>query len=380
MNADVVVVGAGPAGGTAARRLARAGLQVHVVEMRREVGRPVQCGEAVSEFALRQNQLTPGDWVVSRVRGIHVVPPTGAPAPVGAPGYCVDRAAFDAALIQDAVGEGATLWTGCMARGLAKEDGSLVVRTPRGPVRANFVVAADGPRSLLARAADLPTSSACNVGLQYRFPADAVDVPPDWLRLCLAQSYGGGYAWVFPRGEEVNVGVDVEGNAKAHLEAFCRQLALDPRRRVGVNGGLIPTLRRLRHLGRGSLLVVGDAAGATNPIFGGGIHAALATGRMAADAILETLQEGRGDPASRYERRARSSPFFAPVLPRIARRLATATDEELDFIVEAYRFRRDPLRLLPLLTGLTKQPTFLPRVLDLPRLRRALQLTIAYGW
>ncbi len=380
MRTDVLVVGAGPAGGAAARGLARRGLRTHVVEMRREVGRPVQCGEAVSEAALRLNGLVPGDWALSRVRGIQVVPPTGPPAAVGAPGYSIDRAAFDASLMEEAQAAGATLWTGCMAKRLTAGEGGFVAHTSGGPVRAVFVVAADGPRSLLAEAAGLTDSAPSNIGLQYKFPAEAVQTPTEWLRLYLAQAYGGGYAWVFPRGAEVSVGVDVEDGARAHLEAFCRGLGLDSGRRLDVNGGRIPTSRRLRHLGRGGLLVVGDAAGATNPIFGGGIHAALATGRMAGDAIVRAWEEGDGRAASRYERRALASPFFAAILPLIARRLAEASDEELDFIVNVYRRRRNPARLLPLLLGMVARPEYLPGILDLPRLRKALQLTITYGW
>lgn len=377
---DVLIVGAGPAGGSAARWLAEEGLRVHVVEMRREVGRPVQCGEAISDVALRHHGLAPDEWVRSRVRGIQVLPPRGPPADVESPGYCVDRAAFDASLLERAVSAGASLWTGCMAKRVAREDGEFVVSTSRGPVRAGFVVAADGPRSSLAEAAGVPASTPCNVGMQFKFPAAALDAPPEWLRMYLAMAYRGGYAWVFPRGPEVSVGVDVEGDPRPRLEAFCRSLGLDPRRRLDVAGGLIPSFRRLRRLGRENLLVVGDAAGATNPIFGGGIHAALATGRMAAEAILGTWKRGDGTAAPRYEREARRSPFFAPVLPRIAQRLGTASDEELDLVVAAFRRRRDPVGLLRLLASRGIRPGFLPQLLELPRLRKALQLTITYGW
>ncbi len=185
---------------------------------------------------------------------------------------------------------------------------------------------------------------------------------------------------MFPRGPEVSVGVDVHDGAKPQLDTFCHSIGLHPRQRLGANGGLIPTAGRLSRLGLGGVLVVGDAAGATNPIFGGGIHAALSTGRLAAETILEVGDQDRRLAGEVYHRRAMSSPFFDPVLSSIAQRLATSSDEELDLAVGTYRLRREPAKLLSLLLGLPMSPELLSGLVEIPRLRKALRITVTYGW
>lgn len=380
MQTDVAIVGAGPAGGQAARLLAGGGLAVTLVDMRARIGEPVQCGEAISQTALEQNDLRPEDWVMSAVRGVTASAPDAGRAFLVAPGLCIHRGAFDRSVVSMAQSHGAQLWLRCQVRGIAPDNGSYRVETTRGPLVARFVIAADGPWSPMARGLGLVEGWRCNVGLQYKYPADLVAVEEDWLHLFLAERYAGGYAWIFPRGSEVSVGVDVAENPRAHLAAFCRDWGLDLGNRRTTNGGRIPTRIRLRRLGRGNVLVVGDAAGATNPIFGGGIHAALSTGRMAAEAILEDEGSGSGEAVDLYEKRALNSPFFHPVLSRISPILADSSDEDLALAVEVYRRRRTPTKLLQLLPALFRRPSILRKAVRLPALRQALELTARYGW
>ncbi len=380
MKFDVVVIGAGPAGGSAARSLSAEGLSVLIVDMRKRVGHPVQCGEAVSATALRENGVSLGQWALCEVKGIGVHSPSGPEAYVLVPGYCIDRASFDISLIKEAQTLGASLMTSCTANRVLSNASSYTVETSKGPVLCDYVVAADGPRSLIAESLGISLDFRCNVGLQYKFPSSSVNVPEDWLHLFLSEDFGGGYAWVFPRGPEVSVGVDVHVAAKRQLDTFCHSMGLHPGQRLEVNGGLIPTSRLLSRLGVGGVLVVGDAAGATNPIFGGGIHAALSTGRLAAETILE-VRDGDDCPAGEvYHRRAISSPFFDPTLSSIAHKMAISSDEELDLAVETYRLRREPAKLLGLLLRLPMSPEIMPGLLQIPRLRKALQITVTYGW
>ncbi|MDX1535095.1 MAG: hypothetical protein R3291_05695, partial [Thermoplasmata archaeon] len=237
-----------------------------------------------------------------------------------------------------------------------------------------------GPRSPTSRRLGLLEGWACNLGLQYRFPSKALDVEPDWLHLFLRERYQGGYAWIFPRGPEASVGVDVEHDPAGHLADFCRQWGLRKEDRTDTNGGRIPTRVRLRRLGLQNVLIVGDAAGATNPIFGGGIHAALSTGRFAANGILGARDDGENSALARYEEQALASPFFHPILSQIARVLAATTDEELSLVARIYRRRRRPGALLRLLPTLMSKPGLLRHLGRLPSLRTALEITARYGW
>ncbi|MDX1534879.1 MAG: NAD(P)-binding protein, partial [Thermoplasmata archaeon] len=89
MHTEIAVVGAGPAGGQAARLLAEEGLAVSLLEMRRRVGTPIQCGEAISATALRKNGLRPGEWVRSSVKGVATHTPGVDQARLETPGYCI---------------------------------------------------------------------------------------------------------------------------------------------------------------------------------------------------------------------------------------------------------------------------------------------------
>lgn len=380
MRTEVAIVGAGPAGGQAARILAGEGLQVSLLEMRRRVGDPVQCGEAISEAALQRNALSPGEWVMSAVEGVAAHVRGVDPARLSAPGYCIDRGAFDRSLVGRATSVGADLQTGChVSKVLPRGDG-ILLETSKGDLKADYVIAADGPWSPTARSLGLVERWHCNVGLQYKFPAEAVDVDPDWLHLYLMAQYGGGYAWIFPRGPEVSVGVDVSSSPRSFLLALCRDWDLDIESRLETNGGRIPSRVRLFRLGTGNVLVAGDAAGATNPIFGGGIHAALATGSMAAQAILETSENGRAQAAPRYEDMARASPFFHPVLLKVARLLATLTDEDLALGVRVYRRWHQVGGIFRSLPLLLRRPRSLQKMLTFPWIREALEITTRYGW
>lgn len=348
--------------------------------MRRRVGDPVQCGEAISGTALRENALQPDGWVRSHVKGVAAHVQGVGPARLSAPGYCIDRGAFDRSLVAMATSRGAELQTGCHVSRVRPRRESILLETSRGELEAEYAIAADGPWSPTARSLGLIEGWRCNVGLQYKFPAGAVDVDRDWLHLFLRERYGGGYAWIFPRGVEVSVGVDVGRSPQSHLSSLCRDWGIRIEERQETNGGRIPARLRLRRLGVGNILVAGDAAGATNPIFGGGIHAALATGRLAAQAILDTRENGGKPAAARYEVSARASPFYRSSLSEFARMLASRTDEELALAVKVYRRRGQPGRLVRLLPELLRQPGFLHRTFRLPRFKEALEITARYGW
>src|SRR5256886_6829138 len=121
---DAVVVGAGPAGGMAARALAAAGFQTAIVEKKKVVGEPVQCAEGVSEFGLASNGLRPRDeWVAQRVSGAKCIVPNGTWFYITRlPGYAINRPMFDRWLVDGAVDDGAELRTSTKVTGIRSEE------------------------------------------------------------------------------------------------------------------------------------------------------------------------------------------------------------------------------------------------------------------
>jgi len=147
---DLLVVGAGPGGSTAARVAATEGLRVLLVEQRPRVGLPVQCAEYVPAQIVSYVPL-PERCIAQRIRTLRTHLPDGEVVETPSAGYVLDRALFDKALAVAACRAGASLWTG--ARALRRTERGVLVR--RGgqtiEVECRVVIGADGPRSTVGR-------------------------------------------------------------------------------------------------------------------------------------------------------------------------------------------------------------------------------------
>lgn len=359
---DVVVVGAGPAGSMAARAAAGAGARVLVLDRRKELGVPVQCGEALSEDPLRELGIKPKrEWIASRTNEVKIVSPSGIEVRiaekklVGKIGYVLDRKVFDKYLATLAARAGAEVRVATEVVGLVMDGGKargVKIRgfEGRGRVEAKVVIAADGVVSRVARWAGLSGALRLDeVETCAQFQMVGVELESSRL---LEFYFGselspGGYAWVFPKGRDAaNVGVGVLGSRAEHppiyyLRRFIDQTPeLKNARTVEVNGGVVPVGGPLPKTFSHALLVVGDAARQVNPLTGGGIDNAMRAGDIAGKVAAQAVAEG--DTSERrlqeYERRWRE------LLGKRLRRyleaknvLLSLTDEELDKLASALR-------------------------------------------
>ena len=302
LSADLVVVGLGPAGASAALAAAKGGLRVIALDRRREPGLPVQCAEFV-----------PGP-LLGHVRDL----PAAIRQPISAMhtylgdealhltedfrGQMIDRAQFDQALVAAAEAAGATSHFGACVKALT--DDGLVLQTGQ-IIDAPVLIGADGPRSLLGRAMGargeaLVETRQITVALHEAHAATDIFLSP---------AYRGGYAWLFPKGPLAHIGLGVEPalrhKLKPLLEALHRDLVASGRvgsEIVHLTGGAIPVggLRRCVGEAHGrSILLAGDAAGLTNPVTGAGIASAVQSGRMAGEAAV-AMAQGRSDAAQDY--------------------------------------------------------------------------------
>ena len=104
---DVVVIGAGPGGGSAALHAARAGLSTLIIEADPEIGTPVHCGECLSELAVQNLDLELPDHVKALdVKGIRVIFPDGTEKLLTEEGYVLEKHLFERWLADEAVGKG----------------------------------------------------------------------------------------------------------------------------------------------------------------------------------------------------------------------------------------------------------------------------------
>jgi geranylgeranyl reductase family protein len=301
---DVVIVGAGPAGSSTALPLAEAGCKVLLLERRSRVGVPVQCAEYIPQ-PLAGEVGAPPAALAQRVKSLRTFIRGSAVAENRWPGVVVNRDALDQHLVYRAVARGATLLTGCRVKSI--EDHAVVFRQQGGMLRvtACVIVGADGPASVTGRHIGLRNLNFV-YGLQVEAP---LAEPLDHTQAHFREEFVGGYAWVFPKGDTANVGIGVERIAAKALPRLLTAF-LEELRALGIiaggpvcrrTGGLIPIGGPLPQSVRDHVLLVGDAAGQTDAVTGGGIPAAIHGGEIAGQAIREAL--AAGDPAGirRYE-------------------------------------------------------------------------------
>ncbi len=285
---DVIVLGLGPAGASAAAEAARGGCRVLALDRRREAGRPVQCAEFVpSMIGLDVGNLTTS--VRQGIRAMMTFVEDEAPdVEPNFPGQMLDRAAFDAALVEDAERAGADCRFGVTVRSVTASGAIVLSGGER--IAAEVIVGADGPRSLAGRAIGQVNTEVVEtrqITVPLRAPHEATDI-------FLSADIPGGYGWLFPKGGVANLGAGVAPAHKARLKPIVSGLhrTLMEQGRVGreivaLTGGLIPVggmLKPWAALARTLVLLAGDAAGLTNPVTGAGIAAAVHSGRLAGQA------------------------------------------------------------------------------------------------
>lgn len=381
---DAIVVGAGPAGGMAARQTAGAGFRTLVIDRKRVVGEPVQCAEGVSRFALESNGLRAGEaWIAQPVAGARCITPRGHAFPItDLPGYAVDRAAFDRWIAEGAVDSGAELRTSTRVTGIQRRDDGWRILANGDAFDARAVVAADGPTSLLAKSLGLVRYQEQILAYEYRFRRADVPVPdPDRFLLYVGQRYDGGYAWIFPRGDAVNVGAGGHIDAHAATVAFCRERGIDPDRRQATIAGTIPYRYDLSAFALPGFAVAGDAAGITNPMDGAGIHAALFSGRLAGEFAATSLDREAPESMVGYDRVLRASPFLDPLLWWMVDRIRGWKDRLLDRLGEELeRVDWRAVTWRKALAVLARKPGLLLRAREFRRMILALELCERYGW
>jgi len=283
-TADVIVLGLGPAGASAAAEAARRGCKVIALDRKREPGRPVQCAELVP--AMIGADLAGS--VCQRIDAMATFVEGDAPdLKPDFPGRMLDRAAFDAALVEAARRAGAQVRFSSCVKGISREG---IVEASGRMLSAPVIVGADGPRSRAGRAigsvnAELVETRQITVPLLE--PYRATDI-------FLSRGIPGGYGWLFPKGDVANLGAGVTPRHKARLRPIIAGLhsRLRKEQRVGpevlrLTGGAIPVGGMLKPYGtleRSVVLLAGDAAGLANPVTGAGIAAAVHSGRLAGQA------------------------------------------------------------------------------------------------
>lgn len=301
---DVVVIGGGPSGATAAEDLARSG---HKVAMIDREGRIKPCGgaippRAIDDFAIPDSQL------VAKVNTARMISPTGRkvdiPIENGFVGM-VDRKDFDPFLRARAKHAGATCLTGTFVR-IDRDAGQthVIYRDKETgedrSITTKLIIGADGARSKVAKA-EVPGGDKIPYVIAYHEIIEAPALSADYDPLRCDVIYDGAispdfYGWIFPHGKSASIGMGtgIEGvdlkKATADIRATYGLTNCKTLRREGAP---IP-LRPMDKWDNGhDVVLAGDAAGVVAPSSGEGIYYAMLGGRVAASAASAYLVSGR---------------------------------------------------------------------------------------
>ena len=315
---DVIVVGAGPAGSSAAKAAAENGASVLLIERELEVGVPDKCGEFLPSLEEMKRLAPnvpdmesmfdpPSHCIVNHTKYVNFVFPNNVEFPVEFKGVVVERKLFDKHLANEAGRAGAEILPFTQATKLL-DDG---VRVRSGgeifDIKSDVVIGADGAYSLIAREAGLPISTdPVDYGVGYQFEMVNVEHDPDYVDMYLGEDIAPGtYAWIIPKGKDVaNVGTGVRApfmekgmTIRDYQRNLIKNHPITSKKLVNavptaVKAGNIPVGGPIEKTTTENVIVVGDAGGHTIPTVGGGIPPGIIIGKIAGQVAAEHISSG----------------------------------------------------------------------------------------
>jgi geranylgeranyl reductase family protein len=293
VKVDVLVVGAGPAGSSAAVHLARGGASVLLAD-KAAFPRDKPCGGGLTGRALKRIPVDPTPVVERDVDRFELRLRYGARFARSHPEPLIrmtQRRRLDAFLAEHAAAAGAEFRDRARVEVTELDESGVTARVGPETVRADVLVGADGANGVVARTAGLGEEIVRGVALEGNVPLDALGGDLERTAVIELAVLPGGYGWVFPKGDHANLGVGGWGSEgprlRDHLARLCAEHGLTLDDLADVRGHRLPMRRLGRPAGSGRVVLVGDAAGLVDPLSGDGMYEAFVSARLAADAILD---------------------------------------------------------------------------------------------
>ena len=309
---DVIVVGAGPAGSSAARVCAQHGLKVALLE-KASFPRPKPCAGAASVRTLDALKVigvhVPTRLVERRIYGLQMMGPDWQPLTIRCTrllAYTVLRTKFDAFLAQEAVAAGAELHENREVTAVERQANQGICHTHHGSFAGRLVIGADGAAGIVGRSTGLRSPAKPDdlaLGLEVDVPIPAEDfgtaIDPSLLILWFLW-VPLGYYWAFPRRQSLSLGVGGiaarMGNMPNLLAAFAKLLRRQTGLHLGplrnVRGHLLPATGFQLPVSSDRVLLAGDAAGFIDTFTGQGICYAVESGILAGRTAVGAVDRG----------------------------------------------------------------------------------------
>jgi geranylgeranyl reductase family protein len=314
---DVIVVGGGPGGSTAARVCAKAGVKTLLIEKER-LPRYKPCGGCLSAKTVRLFDFDLSPVIENTIYGAKFTYCSKDPFLIESKNpiaFLVMRDRFDQFLIDKAFEVGTEILDGEKVTKVEEGSEGVDVELARGKkFRCQYLIGADGSGSMVAKSLSLSPrkNNGYGVAVESETPFDSsVPFPKEELHI-VHLDFGrvpNGYGWVFPKKEWLSIGIGgmfretKKMNPRQYFKSFLQGLSYLPEGKAGkVIGHLLPSFYdEKQKVSQGRFLLVGDAAHLMDPLQGEGIYYAVRSGMLAAEAILEWKREGTA-PSDFYQK------------------------------------------------------------------------------
>jgi digeranylgeranylglycerophospholipid reductase len=302
LKCDVTVIGAGPAGSTTARTIARRGFDVILVEKDEYPGKTNVCAGGAPESIIKDLKLSSEVIEKKIIGGKHYFPWGLKISDLD--GITVYRNVFDKELADKAVEEGVEMMTNTLITDVIVKSEGVRVKSEEDTIDSKLIVFADGPNTLAYRRFGIgfkPESdkTCVSVACEVRWENNPLDHTEFYYGYDISPW---GYGWIFPKRNTVNVGVGClysELNSNSNIIESLNYLLqryplthekLKGKEIVWLSSALIPAAPAKQIFGE-RMLVVGDAAGMVDPVTGGGIAHAINGGMLAGKISGKALEE-----------------------------------------------------------------------------------------
>jgi geranylgeranyl reductase family protein len=292
---DVIIVGGGPSGAISGYTLAKVGLKVLIIDQNLFPRRKV-CGGGLTFHAVNEIPFNISDVIHQKVnsgqvtfRG-HLITTINDKDTIA---FTIDRGTFDSFLLEKAVEVGAETQLGRRVNGIAEQNDLIQVRVDQETFFGKYLIGADGVHSTIAKQIGVfnnrPTSLAYEARLSRGSEQDSSH--EEMITFDFGTIFGG-YGWIFPKRDHLNVGVcrtwPGKKASKKHLLRFIDQYPALHRDRISdIRAFPVPLGGNKSNLHQNNILLVGDAANLADPWLGEGLYYALYSGRLAAETIIK---------------------------------------------------------------------------------------------
>jgi len=227
--------------------------------------------------------------------------------------YGTMRSKLDDFMLHKAIEKGAEFLGGNKVTGFTETFDQVLVHTLECEYAASYIIGADGVGSITARSFQLTDNVRKGVGIESEIRVDPEMLKSFKGKACLDWgTFVRGYAWVFPKTDHLSVGVGGPASLAKYLKPyyfrFLKSLEIEHVEILSFRSFPIPYRTGIGKVQTSRVMVVGDAAGLADPLTGEGIYFAVKSGILAAESIIDVL-ENRSDHAYRYKERMEEEIF-----------------------------------------------------------------------